>query len=43
MRNLSGKLNRNLYHDEAFRHLAQAAEALKRHPVQRGKPAAKAS
>ena len=43
MRNLSGKLNRNLYHDEAFRHLAQAAEALKRHPVQRGKAAAKAA
>jgi len=43
IRNLSGKLNRNLYHEEAFRHLAQAAEALKRHPVQRGKAAAKAA
>jgi DNA-binding HxlR family transcriptional regulator len=43
MRNLSGKLNRNLYHEEAFRHLARAGEALKRRPVQRGKAAAKAA
>jgi DNA-binding HxlR family transcriptional regulator len=43
IRNLSGKLNRNLYHEEAFRHLARAADALKRHPVQRGKATAKAA
>ena len=43
MRNLAGKLNKGLQHEEAFRHLAQADEALKRRPVQRGKAAAKAA
>jgi DNA-binding HxlR family transcriptional regulator len=43
MRNIGGKLNRGLHHEEAFRHLAQAGEALKRRPVQRGKAAAKAA
>jgi DNA-binding HxlR family transcriptional regulator len=40
MRNIGGKLNKGLHHEEAFRHLAQAGEALKRRPVQRGKAAA---
>jgi DNA-binding HxlR family transcriptional regulator len=43
MRNIDGKLSRGLHHAEAFRHLAQAGEALKRRPVQRGKAAAKAA
>jgi DNA-binding HxlR family transcriptional regulator len=42
MRNLSGKMNKGLHHEEAFRHLAQAGEALKRRPVQHRKAAAKA-
>ena len=43
MRNIGGKLNRGLYHEEVVRHLAQAGEALKRRPVQSGRAAAKAS
>jgi DNA-binding HxlR family transcriptional regulator len=42
MRHLGGRLNRGLQHDEAFRHLQQAAEAIARRPVQRAKTGAKA-
>jgi DNA-binding HxlR family transcriptional regulator len=43
IRNLSGKLNRNPYHEDASRHLALAADALKRCPVRRGKAPTKAA
>lgn len=42
MRHLGGRLNRGLQHDEAFRHLQQAADAIARRPVQRAKSTAKA-
>ena len=41
LRHVSGKLSRGLQHDECFRHLNQASEALIRRPVQRVKAAAK--
>ena len=42
IRHLGGRLNRGLQHDEAFRHLQQAADAIARRPVQRAKSGAKA-
>lgn len=42
-RNLGGKLNKGLQHEETFRHLRLAAEALVRSPVQRAKPASKSA
>jgi DNA-binding HxlR family transcriptional regulator len=42
-RNLGGKFGKGLQHEEVFRHLRQAGEALKRRPVLRGKAAAKAA
>src|ERR1700704_2148119 len=41
MRHLGGKLNKGLQHEESFRHLQKASEALARHPVQRAKTASK--
>lgn len=43
LRHLSGKLNRGLQHDECFRHLQKASEALIRRPVQRVKSAGKSA
>src|SRR6266481_9677734 len=43
MRHLGGKLNKGLQHEESFRHLQKASEALVRRPVQRAKTATKAS
>lgn len=41
LRHLSGKLKPGLQHDECFRRLEQASEALNRRPVQRVKSAPK--
>ncbi|MGY4256717.1 DNA-binding HxlR family transcriptional regulator [Bradyrhizobium sp. USDA 4516] len=43
LRHLGGKLNPGLQHDECFRHLQQASEALLRRPVQRVKSASKSA
>jgi DNA-binding HxlR family transcriptional regulator len=42
MRHLGGKLNKGLQHEESFRHLQKATEALARRPVQRAKTESKA-
>jgi DNA-binding HxlR family transcriptional regulator len=41
IRHVGGKLDRGLKHDECFRHLQQATDALVRRPVQRVKSAPK--
>jgi DNA-binding HxlR family transcriptional regulator len=40
---LGGKLSKGLQHEETFRHLRLAVEALARSPVQRAKPASKSA